>query len=213
MQVAIYAERLTAVFCFYQRGFSFILLEHHLQDWKQFAHLGSTSKFMLWRIVSQPTNQNCWITFPINLMVWVEELVTAKLHQAKAFTISALNYLAYTNWKLAIATISCLLSSNNLNAVIALTQAIFSDCESHITCSDFNKLCLRSSTHLNTLKSSTNCHIDICFKTKTIVAHAAKCWIQCHIYFKHSTHLYIVLPVIVANTYKSNSPLLCRWCR
>jgi len=27
-----------------------------------------------------------------------------------------------------------------------------------------------------------NCHTDIYFKTKAVVAHAAKCWTQCHIF-------------------------------
>jgi len=31
-------------------------------------------------------------------------------------------------------------------------------------------------------KSYKNCHIDIYFKTKTVVAHAAKCWTLCHIF-------------------------------
>jgi len=38
-----------------------------------------------------------------------------------------------------------------------------------------------------------NCHTDLCFKTKTLVAHAAKHWTQCHIFpsiqFSH-TQLY-----------------------
>jgi len=30
--------------------------------------------------------------------------------------------------------------------------------------------------------SYKNCHTDIYFKTKTVVAHAAKCWTRCHIF-------------------------------
>jgi len=30
--------------------------------------------------------------------------------------------------------------------------------------------------------SYKNCHTDICFKTKTVVAHAAKCWTQYYIF-------------------------------
>jgi len=41
--------------------------------------------------------------------------------------------------------------------------------------------------------SYKNCHIDIYFKTKTVVTYAAKCWTQCHIFpsnqFSH-TQLY-----------------------
>jgi len=41
--------------------------------------------------------------------------------------------------------------------------------------------------------SYKNYHIDIYFKTKTVVAHAAKCWTQCEIFtsiqFSH-TQLY-----------------------
>jgi len=33
LQDVLYTKRLTALFCFYQRGF-FILLEHQLEDWK-----------------------------------------------------------------------------------------------------------------------------------------------------------------------------------
>jgi len=31
-------------------------------------------------------------------------------------------------------------------------------------------------------ESYENCHTDIYFKTQTGVAHAAKCWTQCHIF-------------------------------
>jgi len=41
--------------------------------------------------------------------------------------------------------------------------------------------------------SYKNCHTGIYFKTKTAVAHAVKCWTQCHIFpsiqFRH-TQLY-----------------------
>jgi len=30
--------------------------------------------------------------------------------------------------------------------------------------------------------SYKNCHIDMYFKTKTVVAHAARCWTQWHIF-------------------------------
>jgi len=30
--------------------------------------------------------------------------------------------------------------------------------------------------------SYKNCHTDMCFKTKAVVAHAAKYWTQCHIF-------------------------------
>jgi len=42
--------------------------------------------------------------------------------------------------------------------------------------------------------SYKNYHIDIYFKTKTVVAHAAKCWTQWHIFKSYAT-----LPVEVAN--------------
>jgi len=41
--------------------------------------------------------------------------------------------------------------------------------------------------------SYKNCHLDIYFKTKTVAAHAGKCWTKCHIFpriqFSH-TQLY-----------------------
>jgi len=42
-------------------------------------------------------------------------------------------------------------------------------------------------------ESYKNCHTDIYFKTKTVIAYAAKCWTQCRIFpitqFSH-TQLY-----------------------
>jgi len=77
-------------------------LQHHLQDWKLFAHLRSTSNLMLRRKVTKWNNQNCWIAFSINLTVWVEELgtlETAKLQEANDFTILVLNYLTFVTSK------------------------------------------------------------------------------------------------------------------
>ena len=76
---------------------------------------------------------------------------------------------------------------------------------------------------LKLMQATKNCHTDIYFKTKTAVAHAAKCWTQCHIfqnvenemlnivqYFsKHSVQSYAVLLVAVAN---ASEPQVRRSC-
>jgi len=56
LQAVIYATFLSAVFCFYQMGLSVMVLEHHLQRWKGFAHLGSAGKCVLRQEISQLTN-------------------------------------------------------------------------------------------------------------------------------------------------------------
>jgi len=54
--------------------------------------------------------------------------------------------------------------------VVVLSHAIFSECQSHISCSNFNKSLVM---HMHTTKyteaapSYKKCHIDICIKTKT----------------------------------------------
>jgi len=40
---------------------------------------------------------------------------------------------------------------------------------------------MHTAKYTNVEPSCKNCHIDIYFKTKTVVAHAAKCWTQWHI--------------------------------
>jgi len=71
-----------------------------------------------------------------------------------------------------------------------------------------------------------NCHTNIYFKTKTVVAHGAKCWTRCHIFrnvenkmlnpvqylSKHSVQSYAVLLVAVANASKPQLLRVCRSC-
>ena len=74
--------------------------------------------------------------------------------------------------------------------------------------------------------SYKNSHTDIYFKTKTVVANAAKCWTWCHIfrnveiemfnpvpYFsKHSVQSRAALLVAVANASKPQLLQVCRSC-
>jgi len=51
--------------------------------------------------------------------------------------------------------------------------------------------------------SYKNYHIDIYIKTKTVVAHAAKCWTQWHIVTSiEFSHTQLTLPVALANASK-----------
>jgi len=55
--------------------------------------------------------------------------------------------------------------------------------------------------------SYKNCHTDMYFRTKTVVAHAAK-WNPVQYFSKHSIQSYAALPVAVANASVSKPQLL-----
>jgi len=56
--------------------------------------------------------------------------------------------------------------------------------------------------------SYKNYHIDMYFKTKTVVAHAVKCWTQWHMFT--SIQSYATLTVAVANASKPQLLYVCR---
>lgn len=98
LQAVIYATSLTVVFCVYRGGFSVMILKYHLQDWKWFGHLETTSKFVLLRKVLQMLN--C-VFSKMSLTVWIEKFyILVTLLQVNAFLhVSSQLLGVFGNWK------------------------------------------------------------------------------------------------------------------
>ena len=79
-------------------------------------------KLMLRRKVSQLTNWNCWIAFPINWTVWVEELRILATVSGQPFHNVSCQLLGVHELKIGHCHNLFLLSFNNLNVVIVLSR-------------------------------------------------------------------------------------------